>query len=1044
MYIIRSYLDTYSGREIQLNALAEFMDKSPDQASSILINLANEGYLVYNSKTQTATAKDRLFYALDAKIGHRDYDVISFNSKVKYNPNASINMQSFDLEVFGVPEVHLSDSQEMYIFPYDKIISFKKNRDFTFSGQVHTGLFDFFTHESTFIYDSFMVNMNYIDSLKFKVYVKDSLQRIMAIVPVQNKIIDLNGKLYIDQPFNKSGLTKHNQYPIFVSQDESFVYYNRHDIQDSTLHPESFYYQLDPFVFDSISTFETTGLAFEGTLVSAAIFDPLNEPLVVMPDFSLGLKHLTPVDSAYPVYGGKGSFLSEISLSNDGFHGSGVLEYLNSTTVSDYFTFYPDSALGISSNFAMNDSIDGFDLPDVLGDTVNITWKTDTNVMRIDLIENPFSIYGDASLQGDLYLDEGKLRGEGTFLFDQSEIISNNIQFKSNKLTADSADFYLSRKDSNVHIFKSKGYFASIDFDKQKGSFSNLYNNSFVEFPFNSYISTLEEVEWFMDEDKLILQSDLESNQAEVDSLSLSELIDYPFSGHEFISIEEGQDSLRFFARMATYNLQQYTIDVEGVKLIKVADAAVFPENDYVKIDRDAVLNTLQNAQIISNTKDKYHNIYDAEVNITGKNNYTGNGYIDYTDRNKARQPISLDTLYVGNDGSTRGISKLASGELFFLSPEYFFTGAIRLNASREFLRFTGGYRINEDCVGREDNWISFDKHLNPDNIFFGLEADAVDLYNRNALFGLAYSNHRHKYYPLLLQAINDSSDQVLVNATGKIDFDTASNSFRVGEHNRKNDKNLESNFIQLNTNRCVLEGDGVFDLGLDFGLTPDIFSWKAAGSFQHLIVPDSTYLNTVLLLNFYFDKKALDMIADSIRIANLPVLNSGEGLFPMFLKKELGADRSALLITELNLYGQMKKVPKEIEHTLLFSDVHLKWDPASHSFISQGKIGLGYVGGTAINKYLDGYIQIEKGRSGNAIHIYLEINKKQWLFFSYRYGIMQVISSDDVFNLYLEELNPNKRILNPGSDTEYYEYVVSTRRKQIDFLRKMERYSRK
>ncbi len=184
-------------------------------------------------------------------------------------------------------------------------------------------------------------------------------------------------------------------------------------------------------------------------------------------------------------------------------------------------------------------------------------------------------------------------------------------------------------------------------------------------------------------------------------------------------------------------------------------------------------------------------------------------------------------------------------------------------------------------------------------------------------------------------------------------------------------------------------------------------------------------------------------MIADSIRIANLPVVNAGEGLFPLFLKKELGAERSALLITEMNLYGQMKKVPKEIEHTLLFSDLSLRWDPASHSFISQGKIGLGYIGGTAVNKYVDGFVQIEKGRSGDAIHIYLEVNKKQWYFFSYRYGIMQVISSSDRFNIYLEELNPNKRILNPSSDTEYYEYVISTRRKQLDFVRKMQRLTR-
>jgi hypothetical protein len=1044
MYIIRNYLNTYSGREIQLNSLAEFMDKSSEQASSMLISLAKKGFVVYDSKTQTATVKDKLLHTLEAKVGDRDYDVISIESNVTRNPNASVNLQSFQLDVFGVPEVHLSDSQEMYIFPYDKTISFRKNRDFTFDGQIHTGLFEFFTHQSTFVYDSFMVSMNYVDSIKFKVYVTDTMQNAVSQQKIKSLIVDLNGKLYIDQPFNKSGLVKYDQYPLFVSEEESYVYYNQRSIQDSTLLPESFYYRLEPFIFDSISTFNTEGLSFDGTLVSAGIFEPLHESLKVMPDFSLGIHHFIPNDSAYPVYGGKGKFHPELVLSNEGFHGSGELEYLNSTTTSEYFTFYPDSVFGRSSDFAMNDSIKDYDYPDVLSDTVNITWKTDTNVMRIDLLEDPFGIYGDATFDGDLYLDGQKLRGDGRFLFGQSEIISKNIQFQQTKLTADSADFFLSGSDTNVYIFESKGYYATIDFENQKGSFKHLYNNSFVKFPFNKYISTLEEVEWFMDEDRLTLHSDLTNGHAAIDSLDYETLIDYPLSGHEFISIKEGQDSLRFFAGLATYNLQQYTIDVEGVKLIKVADAAIFPENGNVKILRNAVLNKLENASIIADTANKYHHFYNADVIISNRNTYAANGFIDYVDRNNARQSIKLDTIFVDNNGTTNASAKLAVGELFFLSPEYFFTGSIHLIASNPFMQFTGGYRINEDCVGSEDNWVSFSKRIDPNNIFFELNANAIDFNNKNAFFGLGYSYKKKNYYPLILQSLPDTLDQVLVSATGKIDFDTINNSYRLGPSNRKDEGKLQSNFVQLNTNRCIIEGDGILNLGLDWGLSPDTFKWKAAGTFKHLIVPDSTYLNTVLLLDFHFDKKASTMMADSIRIANLAVVNAGEGLFPMFLTKVLGAEKSALLITELNLYGQMTKVPKEIEHTLLFTDLHLKWDPNSHSFISQGAIGLGYIAGTAVNKYVNGYVQIEKGRSADAVHMYIEVSKKQWYFFSYRYGIMQVISSDDTFNTYIEELNPNKRILNHGRDAEYYEFVISSRRKKIDFVRKMERISKR
>ena len=61
----------------------------------------------------------------------------------------------------------------------------------------------------------------------------------------------------------------------------------------------------------------------------------------------------------------------------------------------------------------------------------------------------------------------------------------------------------------------------------------------------------------------------------------------------------------------------------------------------------------------------------------------------------------------------------------------------------------------------------------------------------------------------------------------------------------------------------------------------------------------------------------------------------------------------------------------------------------------------------------------------------------------NFQRGILQMISSDMAFNDYLTQLKPAKRVMNPESDTDYYEYVISTRRKVTDFLRKMERRQR-
>lgn len=1033
LYVIKNYMKTYDDSEIKLNILASFMEKPADQVSAMLIDLSNKGFLLYDSRKETAVVKDRLKYFLDAKSGFIDYDVIRLISSVEGKPNATINLNTLDMVVNGVPEVSISDSQEVYIYPYDKTISFKKNRDFTFDGQVHMGLLDFYSRNSTFVYDSFLLRMNYVDSLAFKVYPNDSFSKKDSLIKVKNVIVDMVGSIYIDQPLNKSGLKKFEEFPKFVSDDVSYVYFNRKTIQDSTLIPESFYYSVDPFIFDSISTFTTEGLSFEGNLTSAGIFPVIDEPLVVMPDYSLGFNHVTP-DKGYGMYGGLGTFSSFISLSNRGFKGDGNLYYLSSQSASDDFTYYPDSLTGVSNDFRVDKSREKYDFPSVQGDTVNIQWVIDTNVMTLNSDAGPFIVYDNSWLKGELFLNPGYMHGDGSFIFDQSELVSNNIDFNYNMLTADTADFFLKNSQNDSLVFDVRDYFAKLDFDKQLGWFNHIHHNSFIGFPFNNYISTLDEVEWLMNDDKLLLSSNLKDDYKGLDTLNRLQLIDYNLYGPEFISINKEQDSLRFFAGSAAYNLIDYVIDVEKVKLIKVADAAIFPDGETVRILRGARINTLANALIIADTANAYHSIYDADVNIYGKKQFAARGWIDYMDRNGMKQPIFLSSVSANARGETMGFGKTTEGEIFFLSPEYYFRGEIGLLASQKDLRFKGGYKINEECVANIDNWVAFNKVLDPGHIYFDVDANTRDAKGKPAFFGLAYSDRYSKFYPLVLEPFSSPSDLLFLNATGQMRFDTVKNAFSVGTADRFLKNNMQGNFAALDNSRCILRGDGNFSLGLDFNM----ITLKSTGTFEHLIVADSTYINTVLLLDFYFDDKAIEMMTDSIRLSNNEGINTSVGLFPMFLRKNLTYDDAERKINELALYGQMRKMPDRMRHTIIFSDLEFYWDPFTRSYMSKGKIGIGYLGGNVINKYVDGWVQIEKGRTGSSISIYVEPSKGTWYFFNYKNGIMQAISSDNAFNERIETIKPEKRILNPDSDIDYYEYVISTRRKSVDFVRKM------
>ncbi len=1039
LYVVQNFMKMYSTQRISVAALSAFMNKSPDQAEDLLMRLSNKGFVAYDAETKTAVATKRLQYFLDAKAGRTDYDVIHFNSEEKLKPNASLNLKNLSLNIYGVSRIFISDSQQVYIYPYNKKIAVHKNRDFTFSGKVNAGLFHFYARKSTFVYDSFLINMNYVDSLAFGVWKKDTIRNRRYVMPVKQPLQKLTGKLYVDLPFNKSGLLHVPQYPKFTSESECYVYYNRPPLQDSTLLPGRFFYRVSPFVFDSLMTFKTDGLAFQGSLVSDSIFPPISQPLRVMPDYALGFVYRTS-PGGLPAYGGKAQYFDTLTLDMKGFHGSGTLHYLTTSVQAKDFRFYPDSLLAQKARYfkGKTDSTT-YHFPSVQCDSVTLAWNTDTNVMQVKSAGPSFKMYGNSLLKGSITLSPERFTGKGHYAFGHADISSHHFLFTDRSLNADSANFILKNPDTGDTTFVARNYRAQIDFGQQKGWFTHLNKNSFLTFPFNRYISTLDEVEWLIDQDKLSLSSTRNEVYARLDSLNRKQLTAFHLPGPEFISILPEDDSLRFYAQKAFYNIGQYTIDAEGVKLIKTADAAVFPGNEAVTILQKGKLAPLEGADILTDTAHFYHNIYDARVQILSRKSYTASGKLDYKDMNGTVQPIAMTDVHVDSAGHTVAVGAIPKGEIFFLSPEYFFTGKVIMHAGDPLLHFRGGYQLNEDCVDNTGNWMAVDQDLDPNHIAFRFSKSSKTADSLPALFGLAYSFQYHNYYPLVLQALKSPSDEVLVSATGNLTINQKSGSFVMTTEERLKNNDLQPNRIELDSKNCQLKGDGIFNLGMK----NHMFKTKCIGTFRHLVVRDSTLLHVVLMMKFYFDADALNMMADSLRMIPSKSVNITKGIYPLALEKLLGHQGAKEVLTSLSLYGQQKKMPEALNNTLTFTDLHLVWDPMTRSFISYGPIGIGHVGNNTLNKYLDGIVQIRKGRSGATIEFMLRHGKRQYYYFNYANGILQVLSSDLNFNDLIENQKEDKRVLNPNSDTDYYEYVLTTRTRAVNFLRALKRAGR-
>ena len=279
------------------------------------------------------------------------------------------------------------------------------------------------------------------------------------------------------------------------------------------------------------------------------------------------------------------------------------------------------------------------------------------------------------------------------------------------------------------------------------------------------------------------------------------------------------------------------------------------------------------------------------------------------------------------------------------------------------------------------------------------------------------------------------SSDQSIIAANGFIRFDKKREIYEIASLDKLKGLTTKGNQLSLERKKCILTSQGQFKLGADLGrVTMGVY-----GTSKHYIIPDSTNFDLVLAVDFPFDDKALTLMAENISGKNLQGVNLVRPEFLKALTDILGDKEAEKVISDLRLFGKFRRYPTELEHTLFFTDVKFRWNYATRSYISYGPIGIGCIGKTQINKFVDGLIEIERKRTGDVLNIYLEFEKgKDWYFFNYRNNLMQTISANTEYNTIIQELKDDKRTEKKSKEGEEYSYMISNLRKKADFLMKV------
>jgi len=482
--------------------------------------------------------------------------------------------------------------------------------------------------------------------------------------------------------------------------------------------------------------------------------------------------------------------------------------------------------------------------------------------------------------------------------------------------------------------------------------------------------------------------------------------------------------------------MNDYTMYAEDVYYVDVADASIFPAAGKVVINQGGQIETLENAEIITNRSTKNHHIRDAVVDIYSKNYYEAQGTYQYIDVENVIREIELSEIRVDSLGRTIGQGYINENKNFYLNPHFKFTGSVNLIARESYLNFEGGFKIVQDCyTPDEEHWVYFNAFVDPQNVILPVEEPLIDIDSIEIDAAVYVSKIYENVYPVLFSRRKVLNDTAMVSARGVVTYDTSMQSFIIGPRHTS----TSGQQLIFDTRKCVVRAKGPINTGVDL----DYVGLQTAGTMDYLAIPDSTLLNISIALDFYFDQNALKMMADSLVASNLPGLDLSNEAFYDMLGSMMSAERLEAYKSDLALFGVVRRLPEELVHTLFFTDVNMYWNPVTRSYLSKGPIGINNIETHLVNRYVNGNIELIKKRSGDELNIYLELNDRTWYFFNYRTFIMQSVSSDMEYNARIADIKPDKRILRDDNRVEQYEYVISTRRKRIDFLRRMDEYNK-
>lgn len=998
----------------------------------LMMQMAFLGFIYYDTETDYITIRQKLFDYLSASIGRIDYDVMNFQSIVNApEENAVLDLRSYDLIINGVQNIALSDSQNIRIFPTNQQIIMKKNRSFNFSGQVDAGLLSFYGKNFYFDYDSFKINLQNVEALRLRVKTSGVDEYGgPAVKNVSNLIEHLTGEILIDNPKNKSGLQNFPRYPRFVSRKNSYIYYDDQTICNGVYKKDRFYFEADPFEIDSLDNFTTNYKKFKG-LLHSDIVPPLREELSVQPDYSLGFIHKIYPDEM-PMYGDKGRFAPTLSLSSSGLQGKGTLKYLGSIVNSGDFLFLPDSTLGLVQNFTLARTTGAASFPQVTAKNLKLEWKPRRDVMNLTQTDSPFEMYdGQVVLNGAIAMRPTGLKGEGIIDVKEAQLRSKNIDFAATNFKTTQSKLTFKGVDSLAMGLVTDNITAAVDLNSHTAKFDTPSDTSSVQFPANKYVTQIKSFDWDMNREQLAFNSQKEQNG--ISNLVWGEeQISDKLHGSRFLSTDKHQDSLSFVASKMVYNYKKGKMKATGVNYFQLADGIILPDSGTVEITPQGSMRKLMNSRILANTSTQYHKIYEANIDVFGRNNFNGSAKYDYIDENAKAQVVLLSEVKADTSNQIIGNGTITEESSFTLSPAFDYKGNVSLRSQRKYLEFNGQTKIKQSCRPDFSAWISFRAVIDPVNVLIPVVTPTSARTDVNGYCGMFMATDSIHAYSAFMSKRKLYSDIPVIAADGFLTYNHDSALYMVGPLEKMKYKNSAGNYSELSVTNCHQKSMGSIDLGARL----PHFEIKSGGVINHDVKENTFDLDIATTFDFMMDDAAMKIMAADVDTLNAyGPADISKGVAFKGLVERWGL-KDALVLTKASKENK-KSLPATFNQSMHLTNVHLKWNHKTRSYRSTGNLTIVSILGRSINKNVEAYMEITRRRSGDLFDLYFKINETTWYYIAYTPGVLHVLSSNKAFNEPLLEIKGDKRRIKGEHGIVAYNYVVSTLDKKNRFLKR-------